>query len=104
MYIEIINTMLTRLYLAQYVLNDEISDLYERLDKPKSAEYYREINPQPWIISDEVDRAVAPWYRAWFEGDGTSSWYEFMIPDTKSVVSRNSITQEDVQGDGNETK
>jgi len=95
MYVEVINTMLVRLYLAQYVLNEEISDLYERLDKPKSADYYKSINPQPWISSSEVDRAVAPWYRAWFEGDGTSSWYDFMIPDTKSVVSRNSISEED---------
>ncbi|TKI71217.1 outer membrane protein assembly factor BamD [Sulfurimonas crateris] len=104
MYAEVVNTMLVRLYLAQYVLNEEITDLYERLDKPKSAEYYRSINPQPWIASSEVDRAVAPWYRAWFEGDGTSSWYDFMIPDTKSVVSRNSISEEDVQGESNETK
>jgi len=97
MYTEVVNTMLVRLYLAQYVLNEEISDLYERLDKPKSAEYYKSINPQPWIASSDVDRAVAPWYRAWFEGDGTSSWYDFMIPDTKSVVSRNSISEEDEQ-------
>lgn len=95
MYEEIVNTMLTRLYLAQFVLNEEITDLYERLDKPKSADYYRSVNPQPWIVSDELDRATAPWYRAWFEGDGTSSWYDFIIPDTKSVVSRNSISEED---------
>lgn len=94
-YGEIVNTMLTRLYLAQYVLNEEIVDLYERLDKPKSASYYKDVNPQPWIVSEEIDRATAPWYRAWFEGDGTSSWYDFMIPDTKSVVSRNSISEED---------
>lgn len=105
MYGEIVNTMLTRLYLAQYVLNEEIVDLYGRLDKPKSAEYYKNVNPQPWIISDEINRATAPWYRAWFEGDGTSSWYDFMIPDTKSVVSRNSISEDDdVNGDTNETK
>lgn len=105
MYGEIVNTMLTRLYLAQYALNEEIVDLYERLDKPKSAAYYRTVNPQSWIISEEINRATAPWYRAWFEGDGTSSWYDFMIPDTKSVVSRNSISEEDdVKGDANETK
>lgn len=104
-YIDVLNTMLTRLYLAEYALNESIADLYERLDKPKSAKYYRIINPQPWIKSEEIDRAVAPWYRAWFEGDGTSSWYDFMIPDTKSVVSRNSISEEDsVLGDKNETK
>lgn len=104
-YIDILNTMLTRLYLAEYALNESIADLYDRLDKPKSAKYYRIINPQPWIKSEEIDRAVAPWYRSWFEGDGTSSWYDFMIPDTKSVVSRNSISEEDeVLGEKNETK
>lgn len=105
MYLEVANTMLTRLYLADFTLNESIADLYERLDKPKSAAYYRSINPQPWIVSKEVNRAVAPWYRSWFEGDGTSSWYDFMIPDTQSVVSRSSVNDEDeVAGDSNETK
>ena len=40
------------------------------------------------------------WYRGWFEGDGTSSWYAFLIPDTQSVVSRNSVQDEDT----NETR
>ncbi len=103
-YFEVVNTMLTRLYLAQFALNESIADLYERLDKPKSALYYKTINPQPWIVSEEIDRAVAPWYRSWFEGDGTSSWYDFMIPDTKSVVSRNSSKDDEILGDVNETK
>lgn len=103
-YFEVVNTMLTRLYLAQFALNESIADLYERLDKPKSALYYKTVNPQPWIVSKEIDRAVAPWYRSWFEGDGTSSWYDFMIPDTKSVVSRNSSKGDDMIGDVNETK
>jgi len=91
MYYEIVDTMLTRLYLAQAALNETIASLYDRLDKPKSAAYYRSIKPQPWIKWDEIDRANTPWYRAWFEGDGTSSWYAFLIPDTRSVVSRNSV-------------
>jgi len=95
MYYEVVNTMLVRLYLARYVLNEEITDLYERVDKPKSAQFYRELHPQPWIVENELDRAEAPWYRAWFEGDGTQSWYGFIIPDTQSVVSRNSIKEED---------
>jgi len=104
MYLEVVNTMLIRLYLAQFALNESIADLYDRLDKPKSANYYKTVNPQPWIVSKEIDRAVAPWYRSWFEGDGTSSWYEFIIPDTKSVVSRNSVKEDEVAGDKNETK
>lgn len=90
-YYPIVDTMLTRLYLAQAALNESIASLYDRVDKPKSASYYRTIEPQPWIKWDEVDRANTPWYREWFEGDGTASWYGFLVPDTRSVVSRNSI-------------
>ncbi len=95
MYTEIVNTILTRLYLAEAVLNETIADLYARVDKPKGAEFYRNIKPQPWIVWDDIQRANTPWYREWFEGDGTASWYGFMIPDTRSVVSRNSISEED---------
>ncbi|MCF6339805.1 MAG: outer membrane protein assembly factor BamD [Sulfurimonas sp.] len=97
MYEENIDTMLTRLYLAQAVLNKTIVDLYERLDKPKSAAYYRTVHDNSWVPWDDVNRADTPWYRAWFEGDGTSSWYAFMIPDTKSVVSRNSISEKNTE-------
>jgi len=95
MYLSVIDTMLTRLYLADAALNEAIASLYDRLDKPKSAKYYRSIKPQPWIKWEEIDRANAPWYREWFEGDGTESWYGFMIPDTQSVVSRNSNKEMD---------
>jgi len=94
MYITVVDTMITRLYLAEAALNETIADLYVRLDKPKSAEYYRSIKPQPWIKWEEINRANASWYRMWFEGDGTESWYGFMIPDTQSVVSRNSNTED----------
>ncbi|MCD6433257.1 MAG: outer membrane protein assembly factor BamD [Sulfurimonas sp.] len=95
MYFSVVDTMLVRLYLAEAALNETIADLYDRLDKPKSAVYYRSIKPQPWIKWAEVDRANSAWYREWFEGDGTESWYAFMIPDTQSVVSRNSISEDE---------
>lgn len=90
-YYSLVDAMLTKLYLAEAALNETIASLYDRVDKYKSAEYYRNIKPEPWIQWDEVDRANTPWYREWFEGDGTASWYGFLIPDTQSVVSRNSI-------------
>ena len=99
MYIEVVNTIITRLYLAQAVLNETIASLYDRIDKPKSAQYYRELKPQKWIVWKDIARADTPWYREWFEGDGTSSWYEFMIPDTKSVVSRNSVSEDENKGE-----
>jgi len=91
MYFLLVDSMLTRLYLGDAAFNESIAELYDRVDKPNSAAYYRDIQPQPWINWDEVNRASTPWYREWFEGDGTSSWYEFLIPDTKSVVSRNTV-------------
>ena len=95
MYNSLIDTMLTRLYMAQAVLNETIASLYDRVDKPQAADFYREKNPQPWINFKEINRANASWYRAWFEGDGTDSWYAFMIPDTQSVISRNTVQNED---------
>jgi len=99
MYYSLVDTMLTNLYLADASLNEAIADLYVRLDKPKAAAYYRALRPEPWIKWDEIERANTPWYREIFEGDGTASWYAFMIPDTDSVVSRNTVKSDD-----NETK
>ncbi len=99
MYYSLVDTMLTNLYLADASLNEAIADLYVRLDKPKAAAYYRAIRPEPWIKWNEIERANTPWYREMFEGDGSSSWYAFMIPDTDSVVSRNTV-----KSDNNETK
>jgi outer membrane protein assembly factor BamD len=93
-YSAIVESILTNLYMADAALNENIADLYTRLDKPRSADFYKNIKPQPWIDWNEIERANTAWYRAWFEGDGTESWYGFMVPDTKSVVSRNSAPQE----------
>jgi len=94
MYYSVVDTMATNLYMAEAALNETIASVYERVDKPKSAAFYRAIKPQPWIHWKEIDRANTPWYREWFEGDGTSSWYEFLIPETRSVVSRNSVADD----------
>lgn len=86
-----VDTMLTRLILAKASLNESIASLYDRIDKPKAAAFYRAKEKEKWINWSEVEPANIPWYREWFEGDGSGSWYGFLIPDTQSVVSRNSI-------------
>jgi len=98
-YYALVDSMLTNLYLADAVLNETIASLYERIDKPRAAAFYRAKLPQKWIKWDEIERANTAWYKSMFEGDGTSSWYAFLIPDTQSVVSRNTV-----QNDINETK
>ena len=94
-YYPLVDTMLTKQYLARAALNESIASLYDRVDKPKSATFYRDLQKQPWIKWDQIDREKNPWYRSWFEGDGTSSWYNFMIPKVQSVVSRNSIQNDE---------
>lgn len=86
-YYPIVDTMVTRLYLADAYLNESIALLYERIDKPKGAEYYRNIEPQPWINWEQVEAPDEPFYRYVFTGDGKGAWYGFLIPNTQSVVS-----------------
>ncbi len=87
-YYNIVDSMITRLYIAEAALNENIAKLYDRLDKPKAAQYYRDIKPESWIDWSKVEPASVPFYRAIFEGDGGDSWYSVIIPDTQSVVSR----------------
>ena len=94
-YFPIVDTMLTKVYMGRAALNESIALLYDRVDKPRSAQYYRELNDQKWINWNEINRDNTGWYRSMFEGDGTSSWYSFLIPNTRSVVSRNSIQNDD---------
>ncbi len=94
-YLGLVNTMLTNLLMAEAALNEAIASLYDRIDKPKSAEYYRSLQTKEWIVWNKIDRAKTVWYKEWFEGDGTASWYAFAIPDTKSIVSRNTNNRDD---------
>lgn len=96
-YSPLIETMLTRLYISRVSFNESIAELYERIDKPKAAKYYRSVIVEPWVDYSYVEPAKSPWYRAIFEGDGGSSWYAFMIPDTQSVVSRNSYSENETE-------
>ena len=43
-YAPLVNTMLVRLYMSQYLLNENIAALYDRTDKPDAAKIYREKN------------------------------------------------------------
>jgi len=92
-YYPIVDTMVTRLVLARASLNESIALLYERLDKPMGAEHYHNVRKETWVDWEDVEKANVAWYKEVFEGDGTESWYGFMIPDTQSVVSRNSKGQ-----------
>ncbi len=96
-YLPAVDTMLVKLYLARANLNQTISNLYERLDKPKAQEFYAKKQPETWINWDEVKPPDTAWFREMFEGDGTSSWYAFLLPDTTNVIAQ------DVDGNSKNT-
>lgn len=103
-YLPLVHSMETQLQLARGVLNEQIAQLYERLGKPKGSAYYRSIAPVSWIDLSEVVQAEVSWYREMFEGDGTSSWYDFMIPQTRSVISMDdNITMQAPKKDSSES-
>jgi len=91
-YMPLVNTRETQLQLARGTLNNQIAQLYDRLQKPQGATYYRNIAPVTWIDQNDVVAADVSWYREIFEGDGKSSWYAFMSPKTRSVVSMDDNT------------
>ncbi len=83
-----VNTMLVKLTLARANLNQTISGLYERLDKPKASAFYAQKQPESWIDWSEVQAPDTPWYREMFEGDGSESWYASLIPKSTSVIAQ----------------
>jgi len=97
-YLPAVDTMLVKLYLAGANLNQTIAGLYERLDKTEAKEYYMQKQPETWIDWSKVDPPNTSWYREMFEGDGTSSWYAFLLPDVSSVISQ------DADGNAKEDK
>ena len=64
-YIPMVDTILTRLYMANYVLEQEIADLYERVGKEEAAKIYRERLERSWIKKEQID---VP-----------KSWYDYLI-------------------------
>lgn len=66
-YMPLVNTMNARLYMAKATLDKEIAELYERLDKPKAAELYKEKVKESWIEPKEIEPVDIPFYRTPFE-------------------------------------
>jgi len=54
-YAPLVATIITRLEMSQYVLNEDIASLYERIDKPKAAKIYREKNKNYSFSNEHID-------------------------------------------------
>ena len=64
-YNPLIDTILTKLYLAKYVLDQEIAALYQRRGKQKAAKIYENRYKNFWLKKDEIDIPT--------------SWYDYLI-------------------------
>ena len=66
-YMSLVTTINSRLNMAKASLDQEIADLYKRIDKPKAAEYYEKKVEKNWVNPEEIEPVKVPWYRALFE-------------------------------------
>jgi len=53
-YTPLVNTLLVRLHMSQYLLNENIAALYERIDKPEAAKIYREKNKHSLVEMADI--------------------------------------------------
>ncbi len=66
-YRPMVETMLVKLRLGNYYLNENIASLYERIDKPEAAKVYKEkIENSPLKTANMIEPHI-PWYRSIFE-------------------------------------
>ena len=53
-YMPMVNTLLVRLHMSQYLLNENIAALYDRIDKPEAAKIYREKNKHSLVEMADI--------------------------------------------------
>ena len=53
-YTPLVNTILVRLLMSQYLLNENIAALYGRIDKPEAAKLYREKNSDSALEMSDI--------------------------------------------------
>ena len=53
-YTPMVSTMLIRLHMSQYLLNENIAALYERTAKPDAAKIYRDKNKDSLVVSSDI--------------------------------------------------
>jgi outer membrane protein assembly factor BamD len=54
MYATIVDTMLIRLHMSQYLLNENIAALYDRTGKPNAAKIYRDKNKDSLVSASDI--------------------------------------------------
>ncbi|AFL68217.1 outer membrane protein assembly factor BamD [Sulfurospirillum barnesii] len=60
-------SILVRLQMGEYFLNENIHSLYTRIDKPEVAKIYEEKLNTSSVKEAKIVEPTIPWYRSWFE-------------------------------------
>lgn len=60
-------TILVRLEMGEYFLDENIRDLYGRVNKPEASKYYDEKLQKSSVGDAKLVEPKIPWYRSWFE-------------------------------------
>ena len=95
-YYPIVDTMVTRLYMAEASLNESIAELYTRLDKPKGAEFYRNKQPHPGLIAYIQDRKKPVQIERLTPDIVTVEMYHMTLDDGKSEALQDIALDRDI--------
>jgi len=66
-YIYLVKDIQSRLLMAKSLFDVEISELYDRIDKPKANVFYKEKASKDWDDVNNIEKIDVPWYRSIFE-------------------------------------
>ncbi|MEA3290043.1 MAG: outer membrane protein assembly factor BamD [Campylobacterota bacterium] len=66
-YIYLVKNIESRLLMSKALFDNEIADLYERLDKPEAQKMYAKKASNSWMDTDSIEKVEIPFYRYVFE-------------------------------------
>ena len=66
-YIYLVKDIKSRLLMSKSTFDTEISELYERIDKPKAKAFYAKKASENWENPENIQKVDVPWYRYIFE-------------------------------------
>ena len=66
-FIYLVKDIKSRLLMSKSVFDVEISELYERIEKPKAKAFYSQKASKSWEDVENIKKVDVPWYRSIFE-------------------------------------
>ena len=54
-YVPLVQTLRTRLHMSEYMINENIAGLYDRVGKEDAAKIYRQRNKESWLADSDIE-------------------------------------------------